>query len=185
MGPVGIEIERKYRLRAAPDETMLRDHGAVALRLEQVYLAGEPPGRRVRRIEAPDGTVEHRLTRKERLRAYAFREEEAVIDAAEYGALLEQADPARRRIRKIRHVVPHGRQKLEIDVFEEPAGLILVEVELATDDEAVELPEWLGESVDVTGDAAYLNANLALAGSSIPAWQPAGISPGQRVSSPR
>jgi CYTH domain-containing protein len=173
MGPVGIEIERKYRLRAAPDPVVLRDHGAVALRLEQVYLAGEPPGRRVRRIQESDGTVEHRLTRKERLRDFAFREEERVIDADEFEALLAQADPSCRWIRKIRHVVPHGTQKLEIDVFEVPAGLVLLEVELATDDEVVELPGWLDDWVDVTGDPAYLNANLARSGSVLPDWDPA------------
>ena len=173
MGSTGIEIERKYRLGAVPDPGVLRAHGAVARRLEQAYLAGNPPGRRVRRIEDADGSVEYRLTRKERLRAFAFHEEEAVITAAEFDALLAQADPGRRRIRKTRHVVPHGRQKLEIDVFEEPAGLVLVEVELDSDDEVVELPDWLGVWVDVTGDPTYLNASLARVGSVIPDWEPA------------
>lgn len=173
MGSVGIEIERKYRLLAAPDASVLAEHGAVARRLEQTYLAGDPPGRRVRRSEQADGAVEYHLTRKERLRDFAFREEEAVIGADEYEALLAQADPSRRRIRKTRHVVPHGTQKLEIDVFEEPAGLVLLEVELAADDEPVELPAWVGEAVDVTGDPTYLNANLARSGSVIADWDPA------------
>jgi adenylate cyclase len=172
MGSIGIEIERKYRLAAAPEPGVLRGHGAVARRLEQVYLAGDPPGRRVRRIEDADGSVEYRLTRKERLREFAFHEEEAVITAAEFDALLAQADPGRRRIRKTRHVVPHGRQQLEIDVFEEPAGLVLVEVELDADDEVVQLPDWLGVWVDVTGDPTYLNATLARVGSVIPDWEP-------------
>ena len=170
MGSVGIEIERKYRLLAVPDSGVLMEHGAVARKLEQVYLAGDPPGRRVRRTEDADGRVEHRLTRKERLRDFAFREEEAVIDADEFQALLQEADPARRQIRKTRHVVPHGTQKLEIDVFEVPAGLVLLEVELATDDEVVELPDWIGEWLDVTGDPTYLNANLARSGCVVPDW---------------
>jgi CYTH domain-containing protein len=170
MATVGIEIERKYRLRAAPDAAVLEAHGAVPRRLEQIYLAGDPPGRRIRRTEKADGSIEHRLTRKERLRHFAFLEEESVIDAAAFEELLAQADPSRRRIRKIRHVVPHGEQVLEIDVFDVPEGLILVEVELGDDDELVELPDWLGEWVDVTGDPTYLNANLARAGSIIPHW---------------
>ncbi len=173
MSDVGIEIERKYRLRVEPDAELLLAYGAVARRLEQVYLAGEPPGRRVRRIVKADGAIEHRLTRKERLRDFAFREEESVIDAATFESLLAQADPTRRRIRKTRHVVPHGEQVLEIDVFDEPAGLVLLEVELGDDDEAVELPDWLGDWVDVTGDPTYLNANLARSGSIVPEWDPA------------
>jgi adenylate cyclase len=173
MGSVGIEIERKYRLLAAPDEDVLRAHGAVARQLEQVYLAGDPPGRRVRRTTYADSSIEYRLTRKERLRDFAFREEESVITSAEFEALLAQADPGRRRIRKTRHVVPHGAQQLEIDVFDEPVGLVLLEVELDSDDEPVELPEWLGTWVDVTGDPTYLNANLARSGAIIPSWEPA------------
>ena len=172
MSPEGIEIERKYRLLAVPSAEVLAEHGAVAKRLEQVYLAGDPPGRRVRRTVREDGSVEHRLTRKERLRDFAFREEESVIDEAAFEGYLREADPARRRIRKVRHVVPHGAQALEIDVFEDPPGLILLEVELDRDEEEVTLPDWLGEWVDVTGDPTYLNANLARAGAIVPEWEP-------------
>jgi len=170
-GPVtGVEIERKFRLRAAPSARALAEHGAVPRRLEQVYLVEPPSGRRIRRIEHADGRIEHRLTRKERLRAFAFHETEERIDAARYESLLLQADPERCPIRKVRHVVPHGAQALEIDVFESPPGLVLVEVELEHDDEVVELPAWLGEWREVTGDPSYLNANLARAGTRIAPW---------------
>jgi CYTH domain-containing protein len=167
----GVEIERKFRLRAEPPAEVLAAHGAVPRRLEQVYLDGPPQGRRIRRIEHPDGHVEHRLTRKERLRAFAFREEEERIDADSYRSLLVEADPDRRPIRKTRHVVPHGDQVLEIDVFESPPGLVLVEVELEHDDEAIELPDWLGEWREVTGDPDFLNANLARSGIEIVPWR--------------
>jgi adenylate cyclase len=166
----GVEIERKFRLRAAPSAMTLAAHGAVPQRLEQVYLAEPPEGRRVRRIEHADGRVEHRLTRKERLRAFAFHEEEQRIDPARYEALLLRADPDRRPVRKVRHVVPHGVQVLEIDVFTWPPGLVLLEVELEHDDEPVEVPDWLGEWREVTEDPRYLNANLARAGAEIPPW---------------
>ena len=166
----GIEIERKFRLRAAPPAEVLAEHAAVARRLEQVYLDGPPAGRRIRRIEHADGRIEHRLTRKERLRAFAFHETEERIDAARCVSLMLQADPERRPIRKVRHVVPHGAQLLEIDVFESPPGLVLVEVELAHDDEVVELPGWLGEWREVTDDPAYLNANLARPGARVAPW---------------
>lgn len=170
MTVTGIEIERKYRLRELPTADVLAAHGAVPRHLEQVYLAGEPAGRRIRRIEHADGRVEHRLTRKERLGDFAFREEEGVIEPAEFGRLLAEADPAHRPIRKTRWVAPHGDQVLEIDAFESPAGLVLLEVELHSDTEAVSLPAWVGEWRDVTGDPAYLNVNLARRDSVVPAW---------------
>lgn len=170
MSPAGIEIERKFRLRTLPAPEVLAEHGAVPRHLEQVYLTGDPSGRRIRRIEHADGRTEHRLTRKERLRAHAWREDESAIDAATFEALLAEADPDRRPIRKTRYVIPHGAQSLEIDAFESPAGLVLLEVELEADDERIELPEWVGEWREVTHDEQYLNANLARADSLLPDW---------------
>jgi CYTH domain-containing protein len=167
---VAVEIERKFRLRAAPPAEVLAREGAVTRRLEQVYLAGSPAGRRIRQITHADGRVEHRLTRKERLRAFAFREDERSIDAGTYRELLAEADPERRPVRKVRHVVPHGSQALEIDVFESTPGLVLLEVELRDDDESIVLPSWLGEWREVTGDPAYTNANLARTGAVVPRW---------------
>lgn len=164
MSGTALEIERKYRLAAAPDPRVLAYYGAEAYRIEQVYLVAPPSGRRVRRIEGPDGSVEHRFTRKTHLRHLVREELEHEIDAAAYAAYLEQADPERRPIRKVRYVIPHGRQRLEVDVFEEPAGLVLVEVELRSEAEAVNLPGWLGEHRDVSADRDYANANLALLG---------------------
>jgi len=101
-------------------------------------------------------------------RAFAFDEREEAIGPVEWAAALERADPDRRPVRKTRHVVPHGAQSLEIDVFEEPAGLVVVEVELGSEDEAVELPAWLGEWREVTGDQRYFNASLARRGAEVP-----------------
>ena len=47
----------------------------------------------------------------------------------------------------------------EVDVFHEKnEGLIIAEIELSSDDEKFEIPEWLGE--EVTGNPDYYNANL-------------------------
>ncbi len=62
-------------------------------------------------------------------------------------------------IEKTRYVVATGGHDWEIDEFAgENAGLIVAEVELEAEDEAVELPAWAGE--EVTGDPRYYNANL-------------------------
>lgn len=168
MSASSIEIERKFHLRAAPSAALLAEHDAVALRIEQTYLVPAPGSRRLRRTERPDGTVIHQLTGKRRIGAFSFEEHERTIDAAEYARLLARVDPARRPIRKVRHVVPHGSQRLEIDVFEQPPGLVLLEVELRAADEAVVLPEWLDGWREVTGDPRYYNASLAERGAVVP-----------------
>ena len=62
-------------------------------------------------------------------------------------------------IEKTRYRVPFGRLIWEVDVFDgENRGLITAEVELKSEDQAVSIPEWVGQ--EVTGDTRYFNANL-------------------------
>lgn len=62
-------------------------------------------------------------------------------------------------IEKTRCRVPSGDLVWEVDVFKgENEGLIVAEVELASEDQEVELPDWIGE--EVTGDPRYFNARL-------------------------
>jgi CYTH domain-containing protein len=65
-------------------------------------------------------------------------------------------------VEKTRHLFPAGRHTWEIDVFAgRHAGLVLAEIELSSEDEPFDRPDWLGE--EVTGDPRYLNSNLAKA----------------------
>ena len=169
MSAAGIEIERKFRLREAPTADVLAGHGAFVQRIEQFYLAGQPDADRLRRIETSSGLT-YRRTRKHQIGPFTFQEHEEAIDEADWVAGLERADPERRVIRKTRHVVPNGDQHLEIDVFDEPPGLVVLEVELGHEDEEVALPAWLGDWIEVTGDARYFNAVLARIDAPVPAW---------------
>jgi len=64
------------------------------------------------------------------------------------------------KIVKTRFLVPSGKHVFEVDLFhEENEGLIIAELELSSDNEHFEKPEWLGE--EVTGDPGYYNSNLA------------------------
>ena len=62
-------------------------------------------------------------------------------------------------IEKIRYTLPVGRHIWEIDVFEgDNAGLIVAEIELESEDEAFDKPDWAGD--EVTDDPRYFNSNL-------------------------
>jgi len=160
----GLEIERKYLLAGVPSEAALSALGARPVRIEQVYLRAEDDWvRRVRRIDG-SGTVRHVLTRKRELSGIVRQELETDLTAEEYGRLLADADPARRAIRKTRHVIPYGNWTLELDVFSEPPGLALLEVELDDETEVPELPPSIAALLvrEVSTEGAYLNYNLAL-----------------------
>ena len=62
-------------------------------------------------------------------------------------------------IEKTRTVVAFEGLNWEIDEFAgENAGLLFAEVELTDEDQAIDLPGWIGE--EVTGDPRYFNSNL-------------------------
>ena len=62
-------------------------------------------------------------------------------------------------IEKTRYKIEHAGLIWEVDEFlNENAGLVVAEVELESEDQQFDLPEWLGE--EVTRDPRYFNANL-------------------------
>ncbi len=62
-------------------------------------------------------------------------------------------------IEKTRYYVDHAGVTWEVDVFEkENAGLVIAEIELASENQEIELPPWV--LTEVTDDPRYYNANL-------------------------
>lgn len=62
-------------------------------------------------------------------------------------------------IEKIRHYVEYKGFTWEIDEFSgENKGLIVAEIELESENQSFEKPEWIGK--EVTADPRYFNANL-------------------------
>ena len=62
-------------------------------------------------------------------------------------------------IEKMRYRIEHQGLTWEVDEFAgDNAGLIIAEVELDAEDQAIVLPDWVGE--EVTDDPRYYNANL-------------------------
>jgi CYTH domain-containing protein len=62
-------------------------------------------------------------------------------------------------LEKDRYIIHLKGNAWEIDVFKgKYQGLVLAEIELANENDEIELPSWIGE--EVTNDPAYLNVNL-------------------------
>lgn len=63
------------------------------------------------------------------------------------------------KIVKTRYHIPAGKHTFEVDVFHDKnEGLVIAEIELSSEEEEYEKPDWLGE--EVTGNPAYYNANM-------------------------
>jgi CYTH domain-containing protein len=81
------------------------------------------------------------------------------IPLADALALLQLCE--RPAIEKKRYIVPNGAHVWEVDVFEGVnEGLVVAEIELGSEDEAFDKPNWLGN--EVSSDRKYSNSELSL-----------------------
>jgi adenylate cyclase len=64
------------------------------------------------------------------------------------------------KIVKTRYIIPFGGHQFEVDEFHDKnEGLVIAEIELTTEDEHFDIPDWLGS--EVTGNPDYYNSNMA------------------------
>lgn len=145
---VATEIERKFLVR---DRRFLDGDRGVPFR--QGYLSRDPD-RTVRvRVAGDEGF----LTIKGRPRGAARPEFEFQIPVDDAQELLGLC--AGSLIEKTRHRIDHAGLTWDVDVFRGAnEGLVIAEVELPSEDHAVDLPEWVGE--EVTGDVRFYNSRL-------------------------
>jgi CYTH domain-containing protein len=88
----------------------------------------------------------------------ARAEFEYEIPVADANTLLDELCK-RPLIEKDRYKIPFAGLTWEVDeFFGENAGLILAEMELESEDQGFDIPEWIAE--DVSDDPRYYNANL-------------------------
>ena len=157
------ETERKFLVRSED----FRKEVTESHRISQGYIAHDG-GNTVRvRIKDDKGILTIKgptngMSRKE------WEIESPLKDAEDLMRLTKSG-----RIEKIRHIVPAktpgtspemaGEQALrcwEVDEFlGENEGLIMAEIELGSENETFERPDWIGE--EVTGDRRYYNSYLS------------------------
>lgn len=147
---MATEIERKFLVKGDFSRDVINSQ-----RIVQGYICSEP-GRTVRiRIRGDEGflTIKGPSDPKG-LSRYEFEQPIALQDAE---ALLELCEPG--AIDKVRCLIPCGNHLWEVDVFHGAnEGLVVAEIELASEDEPFERPEWLGK--EVSGNRRYYNSML-------------------------
>ena len=157
-----LEIERKYLIHF-PDLTGLEQKpDCRKLKMTQIYLKTEAGGRlRIRKVEE-SGKISYYKTEKHDITTVTRTEVESVISQEEYEFLLLSADPQRRPIRKVRYCLPFSSHCFEIDVYPFWNDLAIMEVELASEQEAIIFPPEISVIREVTDEPEYRNSSLAL-----------------------
>lgn len=147
-----IEIERKFLVRSMH----FVDRAVSKTKIVQGFLNTHPE-RTVRvRIKGQKGfmTVKGKSNASGTTR-FEWETEIGHTDAQKLLQLCEKGV-----LDKTRYLVPFEGHNFEVDVFDgDNKGLILAEIELTTENELFQKPNWLGE--EVTGDIKYYNSQLS------------------------
>ncbi len=147
---MATEIERKFIVKGDFSKEVCDSQ-----RIVQGYICSQP-GRTVRiRIRGEKGFLTIKGPSDDKgLSRYEFEQEIPLPDAEQ---LLTLCEPG--VIDKVRHLVRVGKHTWEVDVFHGAnEGLVMAEIELASEDEPFEKPDWIGE--EVSGDRRYYNSML-------------------------
>ena len=144
------EIERKFLVTGD-----YRPFVKKTIRIVQGYLSLIPE-RTVRvRIKSDTGILTIKgIANKSGASRFEWETKISLQDAEN---LIELCEPG--IIKKTRNLVKVGKHIYEVDEFyDENEGLTIAEIELKSENELFEKPDWLGE--EVTGDIKYFNSML-------------------------
>ncbi len=148
---MAIEIERKFLIK----DDRYKKESVRAIRITQRYLSSVPE-RTVRvRIKGEKGYITVKgVGSTSGVSRFEWEKEILVKDAKELFNICEQGI-----IDKTRYDIKSDKHTFEVDeYYGENAGLIVAEVELSSEDEEFNKPNWLGD--EITGDAKYYNSML-------------------------
>ena len=145
------EIEKKFLVKSEDFKSL----ASKSTRITQGYLSSIPE-RTVRvRTKGDRGFITIKgIGSASGASRYEWEKE---IPASEVEELLKICEPG--VIDKTRYEVKAGNHTFEVDEFYgENQGLTVAEVELSSEDESFQKPDWLG--AEVTGDTKYYNSML-------------------------
>lgn len=149
---MGIEIERKFLVHKEKWDQVTKEEKSL---FRQGYIVSDP-----------ERTIRVRLTDEEGFLTIKGLTVGAVRPEFEYRIPKEDAQELLHRfcdseVSKIRHFITHDNNLWEVDEFlGQNEGLIVAEIELASEDESFSLPEWIDK--EVTAEKKYSNSNLAI-----------------------
>jgi adenylate cyclase len=147
---MATETERKFLVKSEFRHLATRE-----IKMVQSYLTIDP--QKTIRLRIADEKAFITVKSKPKLNSITRNEWETEIPVDDAKEMMTICLPG--KVVKSRFLVPYGIHTFEVDVFHDKnEGLIIAELELHTDDEYFEKPDWLGD--EVTGLPQYYNANL-------------------------
>jgi adenylate cyclase len=147
---MALEVERKFLVKGRFEHLAVKK-----FRIRQSYFSTDP--KRIIRLRITDDTGLITFKSKPGDNSFSRNEWEFEIPLKEAEEMFDICLPG--LIDKTRYIIPVGKHFFEVDVFHgKNEGLVVAELELLSETEEYERPEWLG--VEVTGKTEYYNSNL-------------------------
>ena len=144
-----VEIERKFLVNTIPSQLIHRSK-----KVKQGYMVHDE--HQVVRVRSMDN--DHFLTIKSNSKGLSRFEFEYQIPKEDAMDMFEHLCGSG-IIEKTRHYIETPNHTWEIDEFHgRNQGLVVAEIELESEDEQFDIPEWIGE--EVSDDPRYYNMNL-------------------------
>ena len=148
---MAIEIERKFLVKEKPFSIAKR-----SLKINQGYIINE----KSKVIRVREKGDDYFLTIKGNNIGISRLEYDFPISKEDAKELIFHFCKTT-LIEKTRHYIEYKGHTWEVDEFHgKNTGLIVAEIELDSEDEKFEIPDWVGE--EVTQDDRYYNMNLAI-----------------------
>jgi CYTH domain-containing protein len=149
---MGLEIERKFLVDKDKWSKAVKDKGNI---FRQGYILTDPAKTIRVRLTETEGFI----TLKGQSVNASRSEYEYAIPRQDAKELLDNFCAS--VISKLRYFINYRAHLWEVDEFlDDNEGLIIAEIELSSEDEAFELPEWIDR--EVTTEAKYYNSNLSV-----------------------
>jgi adenylate cyclase len=147
---MATERERKYLVNSEFKHLAIKE-----IKIIQTYFSIDPE--KTIRLRTADEKAFITIKTRSRGKSISRSEWEFQIPLEDAIEMMSLCLPG--KIVKSRFLIPSGKLTWEVDVFHDKnEGLIIAEIELNSEDERFEKPDWLGE--EVTGIPEYFSANL-------------------------
>jgi adenylate cyclase len=147
---MATEIERKFLVKGDYKHLAIKNESIM-----QAYLSTDPE--RTVRIRIKGDKAILTIKGKQHSGTISRREWEIEVPFNDAMEMVNICLPG--IIEKTRYYIPAGIHTFEVDEFQgKNEGLVIAEIELGSEDEIYEKPEWLGD--EVTGNTEYYNSNL-------------------------
>jgi CYTH domain-containing protein/thymidylate kinase len=160
--PLPLEIERKFLIKMPNIADISKLISCAKIEIIQTYLCSENPDE-VRRIRqrGSNGDFVYYYTVKKSITPVKRVEVERKITKEEYLSLLMEADTSLRQIKKTRYCFTWNNIYYELDIYPFWNDKAIIEIELTSEKQIVNMPNFIELIKEVTDDNKYSNYSLA------------------------